>query len=166
MRWEIGFGQLRRMVRTSITGMVLLAIATACAGHPNSVARITIRNSPATSDQPASTITIDSQVGETLTPDATVPTQLTADQAWAHFAGNVDATVPPDTTAQLGLLTLPLGPGFPNQYKYQNQPVWAFSWYQCPVNPGGIPLSPNVTCTSWLFVDATTGAELDSTNQQ
>jgi hypothetical protein len=129
------------------------------------------------------TITIDPHLGETFAPPpANASALLTAQQAWAQFiqsstVGSGGTAIPSTVTAQLGLLTLPIGPdcgatcsGDPVQngiaYRSLNQLAYGYSWPggTCggtnPVNP-----APAVPCTEWLFIDANTGHMIDWTEQ-
>jgi hypothetical protein len=120
----------------------------------------------------SATITIDATVGETFAPPpANAAATLTAEQAWAHWQhqlGATDTTIPSDTTVQLGLLTLPVGPncgaecsGLTIQngtaYKALNELVYGF----------GTPCSPEASssstspCIDWTFIDANTGSAID-----
>jgi hypothetical protein len=132
------------------------------------------------------TITIDPHLGETFAPPpatASAPA-LTAQQAYAQFiqsstTGSGGTAVPSTVTAQLGLLTLPVGPssGCDNDcsnltvqngtaYKALNQLAYGYSL------PGGtcgssnpFDPAPPVPCTDWLFIDANTGHLIDWTEQ-
>ena len=129
------------------------------------------------------TITIDPHDGETFArPPSKASPPLTAQQAWAQFiqsstTGSGGTAIPSTVTAQLGLLTLPIGPdcgatcsGDPVQngiaYRSLNQLAYGYSWPggTCggsnPVNP-----APPVPCTEWLFIDANTGHMIDWTEQ-
>src|SRR5215470_17405056 len=94
------------------------------------------------------TITINPHVGETFAPPpAKASAPLTAQQAWAQFiqsstTGSGGTAIPSTVTAQLGLLTLPIGPdcgatcsGDPVQngiaYRSLNQLAYGYRW------PGG-----------------------------
>jgi len=83
-------------------------------------------------------------------PSGTAPA-MTAKQAWARFtAGEHSTTIPPGTTAQLGLLTSPIGPycgvscrGWIVKngiaYRALNQLVYGYSWLAFPhrhLSPG------------------------------
>ena len=124
------------------------------------------------------TITIDPQVGETFAPapSSTAP-GISAQAAWVQYAqqnGSTETSIPANMTAQLGLLTLPVGPaGSPGTagliqnngeaYKALNELVWGYS------NPSPCAnANPNVTlppgsCTEWTFLDASTGKPVDQT---
>jgi hypothetical protein len=135
------------------------------------------------------TITIDPHLGETFAPppataSAASAPALTAQQAYAQFiqsstTGSGGTAIPSTVTAQLGLLTLPVGPssGCDNDcsnltvqngtaYTALNQLAYGYSL------PGGtcgssnpFDPAPPVPCTDWLFIDANTGHLIDWTEQ-
>ena len=119
----------------------------------------------------AATVTIDPSVGETFAPapPSSAP-GLSAQQAWTQFAqlnGASDTSMPSTVTVQLGLLTLPVGPGTDNTLSYtaHNELAYGYSWHSCPVSMLSPP-SPDNPCIEWLFLDASTGVHIDETWQQ
>lgn len=113
---------------------------------------------------------IDSDVGEVFEQAAaTVRAPLSSDAAWRLFAGlNGSARrVPPHfVTVRLGYLTLPVGLGMPDTAHHELS--WAYSWRQCMASRGlyvTTPPPPPRSCVSWLFLDGTTGAQIDMTQQ-
>jgi hypothetical protein len=125
------------------------------------------------------TITINPSLGEIFAPapPAAAPA-LTADQAWQHYATQLNSTItaiPSDVTVQLGLYTQPAGPadspgaaGLPTSngtaYVALNQLAYGYSWHSCPPSQGMAPL-PASPCTEWLFLDASTGQQIVQTWQ-
>jgi hypothetical protein len=168
------------------TAILLLA---ACGSRPAGAAQA-VHMQPAasasTSTSTPGTITINS-IGQTFTPTSGSPA-LTAAQAYAGFAQLnkwARTAMPGYVTAQLGLLTLPVGPadapGTSNltksggeAYTALNELAWGFSWKECPIvmpptpTPGASPApvpTPKI-CKAWLFLDANTGHMIDQTWQQ
>jgi hypothetical protein len=118
------------------------------------------------------TITIDPAIGETFIPppQAALP-GLTPEEAWAGFAklnGSSVTDIPVEVTVSLGLLTLPVGtvPGGEMVYTAQNQLAYGFSWHSCPPSTLEAAPSSEGPCTQWLFLDASTGEQIDQTWQQ
>lgn len=121
------------------------------------------------------TIVIDSSVGETFRAagSATIGA-ITASQARTDSVKDHGVRIPADATVRTGFLTMPVGPGFtPNA---DSSPVYAISWHSCGPHFEPLPaLSSNGArtpthtpayvprCTECTFVDATTGAVLDTT---
>jgi hypothetical protein len=131
------------------------------------------------------TITIDPHLGETFAPlpanAASAAPALTAQQAWAQFmsstTGSGGTAIPSNVTAQLGLLTLPVGPDCGATcsgdivqhgiaYRSLNQLAYGYS------SPGGtcggsnpVNPAPPVPCTEWIFIDANSGHMIDWTEQ-
>jgi hypothetical protein len=140
------------LIGVSVATLAALAVTTAAdAGADKSAATV---------------ITVDSNANEIFAPAGAAP-GLTANAAWqrfAHLNGVSQAAVPPDVTAQIGRLTLPVGPGHPGEYLADNELVWAFSWQECP--PTGVATSGPGACIAWLFLDAQSGDLVDQTWQQ
>jgi hypothetical protein len=96
---------------------------------------------------------------------------MTAALAWAQWeqhAGATITTIAPNTTVQLGLLTLPVGPYCGAEchglivengiaYTALNQLVYGYGWSVCP--PGST--LPALRCNRWIFLDASTGQMID-----
>ena len=116
-------------------------------------------------------VTINSRTGALFAPVSGVLAAKSADEVFAVFAahnGSSLTATPAGVTAQLGRLTLPIGPCGPVgavAYHANGQLVWAFSWPSTPpvTFPGEAQPAPS---TEWLFLDAATGAEVDQTWQQ
>ena len=93
-------------------------------------------------------------------PPGAVPA-VTAKQAWARFStGERHKAITPGTTAQLGLLTVPIGPycgrecdGHPVRdgiaYTALNQLAYGYSWLAFPHR--------HLKNRNWIFLDANTG---------
>lgn len=120
----------------------------------------------------SATITVDPAIKETFAPPpASAQPAMTAALAWAQWEQNAGATITtiaPNTTVQLGLLTLPVGPHcgaechgliVKNGIAYQtlNRLAYGYRWSVC---PSGSTL-PAVRCSSWIFLDASTGQLID-----
>jgi hypothetical protein len=120
----------------------------------------------------SATITIDPAIKETFgPPPASAQPAMTAALAWAQWeqhAGATNTTIAPNTTVQLGLLTLPVGPYCGAEchglivknriaYTVLNQLAYGYRWSACP--PGST--LPAVRCNSWIFLDASTGQMID-----
>jgi len=120
----------------------------------------------------STTITIDPSINETFAPPlANAAPAMTAQQAWAKFENNNGATVTtiaPNTSVQLGLLTLPVGPDCGAEcqgliiqngiaYTALNQLAYGYTWSNC---PAGSTL-PAIQCTHWIFLDANRGVMID-----
>lgn len=91
---------------------------------------------------------------------------LTADQAWADFAGanGWGTTITPDMTVRFGSFTDPIGPYCGAEcdvwqtvngisYRALHELAYGYYWSTC---PSGSAL-PAVECQNWFFVDANTG---------
>lgn len=116
-------------------------------------------------------IVIDSSIPETFVPaSATATAGIGADAAWQAYAqlnGSSVRVPPSDVAVELGYLTLPVGAGDPKAYTANDELVWSFHWQSCPPSTGLSPSPPPQTqCVEWLFLDASTGAEIDDTWQQ
>jgi hypothetical protein len=127
-------------------------------------------------------IVIDPQIGETFAraPASATPT-LTAQQAWARFA-HVNhwggTSVPAGVHVQLGLLTLPVGPAdapgtgnLPKSngkaYTADNELTYGYSSPSgCPTLNPRLEAPPGAHCISWVFLNANTGKQIDSTYQK
>lgn len=135
--------------------------------------------SPSVGDERAAThaagqggpVTIDSTAGEVFVPSRTSAPQmtLTAAEAYEQYAGH---PLPTGTMALYGKLTLPTSnPSLPTdemKYRYKNTPAWGYrSQGGCARGYGfsSIPTPASGVCTQWLFLDPTTGQELDATHQ-
>ena len=120
----------------------------------------------------STTITVDPGIHETFAPPAaSAQPAITAALAWAQWeqhAGATITTIPSNTTVQLGLLTLPVGPYCGAEchglivkngiaYTVLNQLAYGYRWSVCP--PGST--LPAVRCNSWIFLDASTGQMID-----
>jgi hypothetical protein len=165
-----------RRKRVIIGAVVLAALAAGVI-----VARFQETPAKATTATPGTaTITIDPSVGETFAPPPpSAQPGVTAQAAWAQYAalnGSNVTTIPASVTVQLGLLTLPTGPaGAPGtsdlptsngeSYTALNQLVYGYSWHQCPASTLTPPPANN-PCIEWLFLDASTGQQIDQTWQQ
>jgi hypothetical protein len=116
----------------------------------------------------SATITIDPGIRETFAPPpASAQPAMTAELAWAQWeqhAGATTTTIAPNTTVQLGLLTLPVGPYCGAEchglivksgiaYQTLNQLAWGYSWPAFPHRHTGQ--------MSWIFLDASTGQMID-----
>lgn len=127
------------------------------------------------------TITIDPTVGEIFAPPppAAQPS-MTAQDAWAQYAalnGSSVTTIPSNVTVQLGLLTLPVGSAAApdtsgltisngEAYTALNELAYGYSWHSCPASTLNSSPPPNNPCIEWLFLDASTGQQIDETWQQ
>jgi hypothetical protein len=118
------------------------------------------------------TVTIDSDIGETFTPQpgnaAAAP--MSAQGAYHAFSGRT--TIPAGITYQFGTLTLPVNARnshAPTEYTYRDRPVWAFSYAACESGFGstrdGQTAAPEFCGTEWNFLDAASGKQLDQTVQ-
>lgn len=117
----------------------------------------------------SATITVDSNNSVTFAPPpASAAPAMTAEQAWAKWENNTGATntsIASGTAVQLGLLTVRVGPDCGAEcengnivhdgmvYSALNRLAYGYSWFIC---PAGSSL-PAVQCTSWVFLDASTG---------
>ncbi len=129
----------------------------------------------------ATTVTIDSNIGETFAPaPQDAAPKLTAEQAFAQQRrrnGRGVIPIPSGVTVKLGLLTIPAGPTNPHTghvvtkdgiaYAALNELAWGYSWHWCPMsrNPAVAGRVPG-PCTRWNFLDANTGREIDEAWQQ
>jgi hypothetical protein len=115
----------------------------------------------------SATITVNSVVTFAPPPADAAPA-MTAEQAWALWennAGNTNTSIAPDTTVQLGLLSVLVGPDCGAEcengnivqdgmvYSAANQLAYGYSWSTC---SAGSNLPAN-QCTSRIFLDASTG---------
>jgi len=113
------------------------------------------------------TIIVEPAINETFAPPpADAAPAMTAEQAWAQMD---NTSIPSDTTAQLGLLTVPVGPDCGVEcehgnivrdgmvYSALNRLAYGYRWSVC---RAGSTL-PAIQCTSWIFLDASTGLMID-----
>ncbi|HET7385867.1 MAG TPA: hypothetical protein VFJ19_04295 [Nocardioidaceae bacterium] len=119
----------------------------------------------------ANPVVIDSSIPETFTranSNATAP--MSADAVFTEYAkanGSALQRPPSNVNVQLGYLTLAVGAGDPGAYTAKDELVWSFSSSSCPPNLGMVTPAPSSNpCVEWLFLDATTGQEIDDTWQQ
>jgi hypothetical protein len=121
----------------------------------------------------STTVTIDPDVNETFAPPPSdAAPALSAQQAYAQWeqpTGAADTAIPANVTAQLGLLTLPVGLDCGAEcennnivhggmvYTALNQLAYGYSYSVC---PAGSTL-PARQCMRWLFLDARTGEMID-----
>jgi len=121
------------------------------------------------------TITVDPGIHETFAPPpADAAPAMTAAEAWAGWERHAEipaktTAIPANTSVQLGLLTLPVGPDCGLEcehgnivrgnmvYTALNQLAYGYSWSTC---PAGSSL-PAIQCTSWIFLDASTGLMIE-----
>lgn len=125
-------------------------------------------------------IVIDTALMETFTPatsseiDANADKVISPRDAFQVYAHTDTWSLPDDATITEGYLTLPLGAHTPGEYTAKHQLVYAYKWHQC--GPTAIPVpapdakttptqveTPAPLCTSWTFLDATTGELIDGT---
>ena len=117
------------------------------------------------------TITIDPQIGETFAPPlASARPRLTAHQAWARYMRQLGdphhAALPSVIHAQLGLLTLPIGPGGSGPYTAHNELTYGYSTpSECTTRNPRVMFPPTARCVRWDFLDANTGNQIESTWQ-
>jgi len=121
------------------------------------------------------TITVEPGIHETFAPPpADAAPAMTAAEAWAGWERHAEipantTAIPANTTVQLGLLTLPVGPycgaechGLIVQngiaYTALNQLAWGYSW---PAFPHRHSHSMN-----WIFLDASTGLMIEGVMAQ
>lgn len=169
----------RKWIAPLITAAAVAAIATPLAllGHGGSdhYSGAAQQAGAATDTPPApvsSMVVIDPSVSETFTPAASssVVSQLSSDAAFQRYAklnGSTRTTPAQGVTVQLGYLTLPVGGGLPPTADHEL--VWAYSWKdQCPAQPDNLNVTSNSLqpCTSWLFLDAASGKQVDWTWQR
>ena len=155
--------------RVAVVGTAVLLTAAcgparvAAQGPPSSAAASEAAPVPTV----GATVTVDPGVGEIFVPVSGVVPRLDAATVWQRFArlaGSSNVKVPPGTTVELGKLTLPLGPGRPDEFRANAQEVWSFSWRQCA--PRTFTASPTDLCTAVAFFDASTGELVDQTWHQ
>ena len=125
-------------------------------------------------------VVIDQIVDETFTPatqaeiDANADKVISPHAAFERYIKADNWSLPDDATVTEGYLTLPLGAGTPGEYTANHQLVYGYQWHECgpvvtPVRPADAETSPGQTeppvphCTSWTFLDATTGELVDRT---
>lgn len=170
-----GYVMLRPMSmrqRCVLLTLFPLMVVTACSQEH----RIDSVRSPASS-QSAAPIVIDSEISETFTPaPAGTSSTLTAGEAFRRFSAKASskATSRGDGfTETLGFLTLPTGRQ--GEFTADNQLVWAYEGpSSCAMSTGPSPAAetnhlPQSTCQpthQWLFLDAGTGEDVDSTYQR
>jgi len=115
-----------------------------------------------------STITINSQIGETFAPAPTsARPALTASQAWAKFArlnGFKHLSIPRGVTVSLGLFTLASGPPAANgsrSYIAKGELAYGYRSHSCPIyeNPS-VTKPPASPCILWNFLNADTGLQI------
>jgi hypothetical protein len=120
------------------------------------------------------TITIDPDVGETFAPaPPSAKPRLTAQQAWARYMRQLGyphhTALPSFIRAQLGLLTLPIGPsglGGSEAYTAHNELTYGYSTPSgCETRNPRVMFPRNAHCIRWEFLDANTGREIDGTWQ-
>jgi hypothetical protein len=117
-------------------------------------------------------VVIDPEDNEVFTPRA-LPAGTSASSAqavWDAYNRQGDKPIPNGVTVQYGTLTQPTGAAnTPHQhYVLRNHPVWAYSstgGCDPGYGPRPRPSPPGGVCISWTFLDPTTGAELDATQQ-
>lgn len=118
-------------------------------------------------------ITIDSEGIEfnpAASPASAPSDAMSADGAYSHFEGPGE-TMAAGTSYAYGTLTWPLADG---TYRFRDRPVWGYRFAGC--MSGSEPLAgngatptaspPPTSCTSWIFLDAATGANLLTTQQE
>lgn len=119
-----------------------------------------------------SPVTLNSE-GITFSPSAASAApanSITASRAYSTFEGPGEAMAS-GTSYSYGTLTWPVGDG---TYRYKNRPVWAYRFAGC--MSGSEPLAGNgatptasagpTSCSSWIFLDVTTGENLLTIQQQ
>ncbi|HET7173826.1 MAG TPA: hypothetical protein VFI30_06075 [Nocardioidaceae bacterium] len=126
------------------------------------------RSVTATADEQ---VVIDSSIPETfVSAGPTVTAGMSARAAWQAYArlnGSSVEAPPSDVTVQLGYLTLPVGAGDPGEFTANGQLTWSYHWQSCAPSTGLNPSpAPTTQCVEWLFLDASTGTEIDNTWQQ
>jgi hypothetical protein len=160
--------QRRTYVIVAALALAALAGVSGC-GRAGSSHAVIARATPV-----SATITIDPAINETFAPPpANAAPGITAQQAWAQWenaGGSTNTSIPSNTTVQLGLLTLPVGPDCGAEcengnivqngmvYSALNQLAYGYSSSVC---PAGSSL-PAVQCTRWIFLDANTGKMIDA----
>jgi hypothetical protein len=106
-------------------------------------------------------------------PRADAVPRMTAGQVYASFSRALGAPrdkwgIPANTTVQLGLFTLPVGPGINGKqvYRERNVLAYGYSWQACYASSvrNAKPKSPK-TCREWIFSNANTGAMIVQTFQ-
>lgn len=117
------------------------------------------------------TITIDPQVGETFAPaPQSAKPRLTARQAWARYMRKLGyphhTALPSFIHAQLGLLTLPTGPGGTGPYTTHDELTYGYSTPSgCVTRNPRVIFPRNARCIRWEFLNANTGRQIDGTWQ-
>jgi hypothetical protein len=166
---------LRRLISRSIGASAALLAATlvlSSCSHPlPGGPSLAVRSGGA---RPvATTITIDSAVGETFAPPKPpYHPAMSAEAAWVRYArslGSHRKAIPSSVSVRIGLLTLPVGPVGPNNselYTAHNELTYGYSWHSCPVYTLPVSPPPHSPCIEWLFLDANTGHMIDDTWQQ
>lgn len=142
-----------KSVRPRAVALSAVVVAAATAG----VVSLTATGSGAA---PAATeIVIDSVTHEVFDPASAqeIPAHAASViwSIWARRAGADTPTIPDQVHAEFGRLTIPMGDG---SYRVHALPVWAFSVDHC---PAGNDATVQQSCVDWLFLDATTGEEVD-----
>jgi hypothetical protein len=162
--------------RNTIIGVAVAVVLTA--GLVVGLTGIPASSRPA---RAATTIVIDSNIGETFAPAPRYAApKLTAEQAFAlqrRRHGRRVIPIPAGVTVRLGLLTILAGPTNPHTghvvtkdgiaYAALNELAWGYSWHWCPMSRN--PLRPGRVhgpCTRWNFLNADTGREIDENWQQ
>jgi hypothetical protein len=148
------------LVRTGALGLAVLAVAAVAVwtsvNHASAIVANTIRI-PGT------------EIVFAPPPPGAVPA-VTAKQAWARFSpGGRSRAIAPDTTVQLGLLTVPIGPycgrecdGHPVRdgiaYTALDQLAYGYSWLAFPHR--------HLKNRNWTFLDANTGGMIIGTGSR
>jgi hypothetical protein len=156
----------------AVVMLVIAFLVTACgvrgSGHSHALGH----SSAGPAYDVRSTILI--RKGVTLAPAAASATpRLRAQQAYAAFARHLHApraewSIPAYVTVNLGLFTLPAGPGSNGKELYTAHDVLAygFRWHSCyvPTLPSA-PRPPVKSCYEWNFLNAPTGSQIVDTYQ-
>jgi len=153
-------------------GVTVIAVA-GCATAPSTDA-YTSTGDNAGATVVRKTITIDAEVGEIFAPaPQSAKPRLTAQQAWARYMRQLGdphhAALPSFIRAQLGLLTLPIGPSGPGgseAYTAHNELTYGYSTPSgCVTTNPRVMFPRNARCIRWEFLDANTGREIEGTWQ-
>jgi cytoskeletal protein RodZ len=116
--------------------------------------------------------TIDPYVGEVFAvPDPNASPVLSEEQAWSAYTAqqqSPNVPIPAGMTVYLGSLTLPVGPNAQGveTYHVHNELAYGFaSPSPCRNMNPRVTTPPSNNCMEWTFLDAATGAQIDTTWQ-
>jgi hypothetical protein len=164
----------RRRIPAAVAGLVVFALASVLLwqafGPAGQSARLaansSLANHSAVDQAIQETITLGSPPG-TVTfsppPDGTTPAMSSGEAIAAFQSVDPEFQLPPDAVTYLGLYTAETGGG---GARFLNQLAWGVRFHRCEALHHQVPSATPVSCTEWLFLDANTGAMLETQWQQ